>query len=112
MTLSYHCQYERSNRIQHIQREIGLGAIVIEQHRRTSYEQQAKGLYGKYVCITDTGVTIVKTEDRQKVITVYVTTIPELVRVYGGVAKVPTELYKKVSYNQTKYIKDGKTIWP
>lgn len=111
MTLTYHCQYERSNRIQHIQKEIGLGTIVAEQYRRTSREVQSRGYYGKYICLTDTGITIVKSEDKKRVITVYVTTLSELSAVYGGISKAPNELYKKVQYNQTKYIRNGKTIW-
>lgn len=111
MTMSYHCQYERANRIQHIIKEIGIGKIVAEQHRRTSYEVQSKGYYGKYVCVTDTGVTIVKSEDKTKVITMYVTTTRELIAVFGGVSKIPTELWDKVGKNQEKYIRNGKTVW-
>lgn len=111
MTMTYHCQYERANRINHIINEIGIGNIVLEKYRMTSKEVQSKGFYGKYVCLTDTGITIVKSEDKQTVITMYVTTARELVRLYGGIRNVPSALRKKVDRNQSKYIREGKTIW-
>ena len=106
MEMSYHVQVERKERVQHIIDEIGLGQIVKEKYVRFSLEQA-----GRWVCLTDTGITIVKTEDKQKVITMYVTTQRELVSVFGGAKKVPAYLRKKVDYNQSKYTERGKTIW-
>jgi hypothetical protein len=106
MEMSYHVQVERKERVQHIIDEIGLGQIVKEKYIRFSLEQA-----GRWVCLTDTGITIVKTEDKQKVITMYVTTQRELVSVFGGTKKVPAYLRKKVDYNQSKYTERGKTIW-
>lgn len=106
MEMSYHVQVERKERVQHIIDEIGLGQIVKEKYVRFSLEQA-----GRWVCLTDTGITIVKTEDKQKVITMYVTTQKELVSVFGGTKKVPAYLRKKVDYNQSKYTERGKTIW-
>lgn len=106
MEMSYHVQVERKERVQHIVEEIGLGQIVKEKYVRFSLEQA-----GRWVCLTDTGITIVKTEDKQKVITMYVTTQRELVSVFGGTKKVPPFLKKKVDYNQSKYTERGKTIW-
>lgn len=100
MTYTYHCQYERANRVQHIIAEIGIGQII-----KKSYYS------GRYVCITDTGVTLIKTADELTVITMYVTTYRELVRVYGGEKKIPSYLKKKVNYNQSRYTSNGKTIW-
>ncbi len=110
-TMSYHCAHERANRIQKIIAEIGLGQIVLERYKLTSAEVAARGYRGKYVCITDTGVTIVKSEDKLTIITMYVTTMRELVALYGGIKKVPAGLRRRVDYNQTKYIRNGKTIW-
>lgn len=106
MEMSYHVQVERKERVQHIIDEIGLGQIVKEKYVRFSLEQA-----GRWVCLTDTGITIVKAEDKQKVITMYVTTQRELVSVFGGTKKVPAYLRKKVDYNQSKYTERGKTIW-
>ena len=47
-TFTYHCQYERANRVQHIVKEIGIGQVI-----KKSYTA------GRYLCITDTGITII-----------------------------------------------------
>lgn len=104
-TMTYHAQYQRANRMQHIIDQIGFGQVIREKYMRAGMEA------GKYICITDTGITIVKSEDKTKVITFYVTTQRELVAVYGGTKKIPSFLRKKVDFNQSKYIRDGKTIW-
>ena len=110
MEMSYHCRIQRVNRVQHIINDIGLGQVVREKYQHTP-EQIARGEAGQYICITDTGITIIKTEDKQKVITMYVTTYKELLKVYGGQKSIPSYLHKRVDRNQIKYIKEGKTIW-
>lgn len=105
MNLTYHARVQRANRVQHIIDEIGIGQIV-----REKYVQAGMGA-GNYICITDTGVTLVKTADKLKVVTIYVTTQRELVMVYGGTKKIPPFLKKKVDRNQSKFTKEGKTIW-
>ena len=104
--MSYHVRVDRANRVQHIIDDIGLGQIIKEKYTRFNLDQA-----GRWVCLTDTGITIVKTEDKQKIITMYVTTQRELVAVFGGTKKVPPFLRKKVDYNQSKYTERGKTIW-
>ena len=105
-TMTYHCEVQRANRVQHIVDEIGIGQIIREKYVRYNI-----GEAGKYICLTDTGITIIKTEDKLKIITMYVTTQRELVSVFGGQKKVPSFLRKKVDYNQSKFTKAGKTIW-
>ena len=100
MMMTYHCEVERANRIQKIQAEIGMGQIIKEYF-----------VYGRWTCITDTGVTIIKSSNKAEIVTIYVTTMRELLMVYGGKKKVPAYLIKKVNYNQSKYIINGKTIW-
>lgn len=107
MEMTYHVQVERAERVKHIVEDIGIGQVVKEKYIGYGIGGQA----GRYLCITDTGITIIKTEDKLKVITMYVTTQRELVSVYGGQKKVPTFLRKKVDHNQSKYIQNGKTIW-
>lgn len=104
--MTYHCQYERSDRVQHIIKEIGIGQVVKERY-------QVRYPHGDscYHCITDTGVTLIKTEDRSKIITIYVTSYRELVTAYNGTKKIPPYLKKKVQHNEQLYIKNGKTIW-
>lgn len=104
--MTYHVAVQRADRVKHIIEEIGIGQVIKEKYTRFSLEQA-----GRYVCLTDTGITIIKTEDKLTVITMYVTTQRELVAVFGGAKKVPSFLKKKVDYNQSKYTKAGKTIW-
>ena len=104
--MSYHVAGHRADRVKHIIEEIGIGQVIKEKYTRFSLEQA-----GRYVCLTDTGINIIKTEDKLTVITMYVTTQRELVAVFGGAKKVPSFLKKKVDYNQSKYTKAGKTIW-
>lgn len=107
MEMTYHVQVERAERVKHIVEDIGIGQVIKEKYIGYGIGGQA----GRYLCITDTGITIIKTEDKLKVITMYVTTQRELVNVYGGQKKVPTFLRKKVDHNQSKYTQNGKTIW-
>ena len=105
--MTYHVAVQRANRVQHIIEEVGIGQVIKEKYIGYGLAQQA----GRYLCITDTGVTIIKNETKDKIITIYITTQKELVSVYGGTKKIPPFLKKKVDRNQSKYIKDGKTIW-
>lgn len=107
MEMTYHVQVERAERVKHIVEDIGIGQVIKEKYVGYGIGGQA----GRYICITDTGITIIKTEDKLKVITMYVTTQRELISVYGGQKKVPTFLRKKVDHNQSKYTQNGKTIW-
>lgn len=104
--MTYHVAVQRANRVQHIIDDIGLGQIIKEKYTRFSLEQA-----GRWVCLTDTGITIIKDEAKEKVITMYVTTQRELITVFGGTKKVPAFLRKKVDHNQSKYTREGKTIW-
>ena len=106
MELTYHVSVQRADRVKHITEEIGLGQIIKEK-----YIGYGIGQAGRYICLTDTGVTIIKDEQKLKIITIYVTTQRELVTVFGGTKKIPAFLRKKVDYNQSKYVKGGKTIW-
>lgn len=104
--MTYHVAVQRAERVNHIIKDVGLGQVIKEKYTRFSLEQA-----GRWVCITDTGITIIKDEPKEKIITMYVTTQRELVSVFGGTKKVPAYLRKKVDYNQSKYTERGKTIW-
>ena len=106
MNMTYHCEVHRANRVKHIIEEIGVGQIIKEKYIRYNI-----GEPGKYICLTDTGITIIKSEDKATIITMYVTTQRELVSVFGGPKKVPAFLKKKVDHNQSKFTEKGKTIW-
>lgn len=104
--MTYHVAVQRADRVKHIVEEIGMGQIIKEK-----YIGYGIGQAGRYICLTDTGITIIKDEAKLKIITIYVTTQHELVAVFGGTKKIPPFLRKKVDYNQTKYTQAGKTIW-
>lgn len=104
--MTYHVAIQRADRVKHIIDDIGIGQIVKEKYVRFSLEQA-----GRWICLTDTGITIIKDEPKNKIITMYVTTQRELVSVFGGTKKVPAFLKKKVDHNQSKYTERGKTIW-
>ena len=107
MEMTYHVAVQRADRVKHIVEEIGVGQIIKEKYIGYGIGGQA----GRYLCITDTGITIIKDEQKLKMITMYVTTQRELVSVYGGTKKIPTFLKKKVDHNQSKFTQAGKTIW-
>ena len=104
--LTYHVAVQRADRVKHIIDEIGIGQIIKEK-----YIGYGIGQAGRYICLTDTGITIIKDEQKVKIITMYVTTQRELVSVFGGTKKIPAFLKKKVDHNQNKYTERGKTIW-
>ena len=104
--MTYHVSVQRADRVKHIIEDIGIGQIIKEKYVRFSLNEA-----GRWVCLTDTGITIIKDEQKEKIITMYVTTQRELVAVFGGTKKVPAFLRKKVDYNQSKYTERGKTIW-
>lgn len=106
MEMTYHVQVERAERVKHIVEEVGIGQVIKEK-----YIGYGIGQAGRYICVTDTGVTIIKDEAKLKIITMYITTQRELVFIYGGTKKVPSFLKKKVDHNQSKYTQHGKTIW-
>lgn len=106
MNMTYHCEVHRADRVKHIIEEIGVGQVIKEKYVRYNI-----GEAGRYICLTDTGITIIKSEDKATIITMYVTTQRELVSVFGGTKKVPAFLRKKVDHNQSKYTERGKTIW-
>lgn len=110
MKMSYHCEVTRHERVQQIIQHIGMGQIIKEKYVG-NFDSNTNMAQGKYICLTDTGITIIKSEDKQIIITIYVTTFRELVAVYGGQKNIPSFLKKKVDRNQSYYTKNGKTIW-
>ena len=109
MKLSYHCEYYRAERVQKIIDTVGLGQIVAKKYFH-SMNDILNGKPGTYTCITDTGVTMICSEDMETIITVYITTYKELINVYNGEKKIPPYLKKKVNQNQAYFIRNGKTF--
>lgn len=105
--LTKHCEIYRRNRVSEIIDKVGVGQICKKIYR-SNFGIPARNVY---ICITDTGVTIIKDETETKIITMYITTYRELVSVYGGEKRIPKFLHSKVDRNQSKFTKHGKTIW-
>ena len=59
--MTYHVQVQRADRVQHIINDIGLGQIIKEKYTRYNI-----GEPGRWVCLTDTGITIIKSEDKKR----------------------------------------------
>ena len=110
MEMTYHCAIQRRARVDNIIQNIGLGQVVREKYTHTP-QQIYMGQTGRWVCITDTGITLIKSEDKLKIITMYVTTYKELLMVFGGQKNIPSYLRKRVDRNQSAYIENGKTVW-
>ena len=107
MEMTYHCEVERAERVKNIIEKIGIGQVVKEVYKMDFEKNKA----GKYICITDTGITLIKSEDKKTIITMYVTTYRELVAAYNGTKSTPTYLQKKVDRNHSHFTKNVKTIW-
>ena len=108
--LTRHVEIHRAHRVEQIKSQLGIGQIV-KKHYERSIDKAVSGQAGVYICITDTGITLVKDETETKIITMYVTTYGELVKCFNGAKNIPTSLRKKVDRNQSKFISHGKTIW-
>lgn len=107
-TMSYHFRVERAERREAISAAVGYGTIIKEKYTRTS-EQIMKNISGRYMCVTDTGIIIIKNETKDVIITAYVATMRELLSIYNGMNNIPKFLRTKCDRNQIKYIKNGKT---
>lgn len=95
-TMTKHCEIYRADRVQMIKEQIGIGQIIKETYN------------GCWKCLTDTGVIIVKDELKQKTITIYVANEAEAKAMMHG--KLPQYLQRKISRNQSKFIRNGKTV--
>jgi hypothetical protein len=94
INLSEHVIKDRVERLALIGSTIGFGEII-----------KVKVKMGKYgevkMCLTDTGITIIKDITSDKVITAYACNLKELFYLYGS-NRVPQHIYKIVYTNTTK----------
>lgn len=88
---SNHCIEERTERIYEIASTIGFGEIM--QYFPGAHEVKA---------ITDTGVLLIMTPNKKKIITLYVVTMAQAKKIFKG--EVPTQLKKTLR----RYEKKGK----
>lgn len=99
MELTYHAKIQRADRIRMIEQKIGFGTVIKEVYHN-----------GCFQCLTNTGIILVKDDNRELLITAFVATQRELVMMYGGTKKIPPYLRKKVDHNQSLFTMDGKTV--
>lgn len=94
---SNHAIRDRIERMTMIATTIGFGEIVIEFADKNEYGNT-------WHCLTNTGVCIVKTEDKQKIITMFCISIPRLEAYYLNRVgqKPPYSLWVAVRNNEKK----------
>lgn len=94
INLSEHVVKDRVERLALIGSTIGFGEIIKIKVKT--------GKYGKVkMCLTDTGVTIIKDVTNDKVITAYACKLKELYYLYNE-SRVPKHIYKTVYTNTIK----------
>lgn len=89
---SYHISKDRIPRALYIMDTVGLGKIIkevrqVDETGRVSWQ-----------CLTDTGVILVMSEDKQICITLYIATQPKVSAMYQG--KTPSWVINKVRKNR------------
>lgn len=94
INLSDHVIKDRTERLALIGSTIGFGEIIKIKVKMGKYGQVK-------MCLTDTGVTIIKDIENDKVITAYACKLKELCYLYDG-NRVPSHIYKTVYTNTIK----------
>lgn len=88
MKLTRHAQEERLERLAYIGATIGFGKPIKEDRYQSQCYQQ----------LTDTGVILIKSEDRTKLITAYIATERKVKAMYHG--RVPKAVMQVVIKNR------------
>lgn len=94
MKLTYHAQYERAERIALLEETLGFTKVVFEVAHK-----QAR------VCVTSSGIAVVKKLHEEVLITAYAISIDELYALchIAGKKQVPPKLYKRVVKNMERH---------
>lgn len=94
MELTYHAQYERAERIARLEETLGFTKVVFEV-----VHKQAR------VCVTSSGIAVVKKLHEEVLITAYAISIDELYALchIAGKKQVPPKLYKRVVKNMERH---------
>ena len=96
MTLSYHAQYERADRLARLEEVLGFTNVVLEVK---DYSDR------KRYCVTSSGIVIVKAMEEDFVITAYMITVDHLYHLCmkAGKKQMPPKLYKRVCKNMERH---------
>lgn len=96
MTLTYHAQYERADRLARLEEVLGFTSIAmevrcVEEHKR--------------LCITSSGILIVKDLYQDIVVTAYMIDVDTLysLSIKAGKKQMPPKLYKRVCKNMERH---------
>lgn len=92
--MTYHARKDRMDRIEFILDNVGLGEVVAETASKDSR--------GGTIRLTSTGVIIVVSADNRTIVTTYIASVSQAIRVYSAAhytTKLPNALYKKVAAN-------------
>lgn len=94
MELTYHAQYKRAERIARLEETLGFTKVVFEV-----VHKQAR------VCVTSSGIAVVKKLHEEVLITAYAISIDELYALchIAGKKQVPPKLYKRVVKNMERH---------
>ena len=102
--LSYHMIADRTDRAVYIQLHMGIGERVIKEVRQIDEKGRVS-----WQCLTDTGVIVALSENKQTIITMYIATQPKVSAMFEGNTpgwvlrmvkknKVHAEMQNKVKY--------------
>ena len=87
MTLSKHAKIERENRLTYIAMTVGFGQVIRERITDT-----------RRICLTSTGVILVKDVEEEFLITAYVGSKEQVSWIYCD-ERVPCEIWQLVKHN-------------
>lgn len=90
-TPTRHASEDRLDRITAIAMTIGFGQVIKERQKD-----------GKWYQITDTGVMVVRTPDRESIITMWAATQRQVADIYGE-ETIPGTLRNKMKANRKKF---------
>lgn len=101
ITSSRHVLEERKDRVDFIKRKVGFGQVIKEVY--TSKGNQLGNRTWKQ--LTDTGVVLILSEERDTLITVFLCDMNMLQNTFyhGNSKKIPSYLRKKVQSNQIQW---------
>jgi hypothetical protein len=90
--ISYHISEDRLDRACYIMTTIGMGEIIKEVH---GVDEQGRGFWK---CFTDTGVMLIFNERKERVVTLYIASQPQVSAMYQG--NTPSWILKMVKKNR------------
>lgn len=91
--VSIHLQNDRTNRIAYIQRTVGFGDVIMA-------EMPSRGAIR---ALTDTGVVLVLSNDKKRLLTAFIATLSQAIDIYSvnfNTVRLPNYFHKIIVRNQ------------